>query len=155
AMMDADCELAAKLQEEERGELSIEEKSNLFVELMNKRKTHFAKLRAEKIKTMDSGAVKDRAVESSKRAGEELEFDKCLEVVPDDGDDVTPLSSKPPTIIDYKNYIEGKKTYFQIIRADVSAAVVTTVFNKVNVVSSRVKTVDRVTTARRIKTKIA
>nr|GFC43752.1 hypothetical protein [Tanacetum cinerariifolium] len=33
AMVDADCELAARLQEEERGELSIEEKSRLFVEL--------------------------------------------------------------------------------------------------------------------------
>nr|GEV28647.1 hypothetical protein [Tanacetum cinerariifolium] len=49
AMMDADCELAARLQEEERGELSIEEKSRLFVELMDKRKKHFARLRAEKI----------------------------------------------------------------------------------------------------------
>nr|GFD28324.1 hypothetical protein [Tanacetum cinerariifolium] len=31
-------ELAARLQEEERGELTIEEKSRLFVELMDKRK---------------------------------------------------------------------------------------------------------------------
>ncbi|GKE01271.1 hypothetical protein Tco_1389254 [Tanacetum coccineum] len=46
-MMDADYELAAKFQEEEREELSIEEKSKLFVELMNKRKKHFEKLRAE------------------------------------------------------------------------------------------------------------
>ncbi|GKB93915.1 hypothetical protein Tco_0980052, partial [Tanacetum coccineum] len=32
---------------EEQGELTIEEKSRLFVELMNKRKKHFARLRAE------------------------------------------------------------------------------------------------------------
>nr|GEZ28368.1 putative ribonuclease H-like domain-containing protein [Tanacetum cinerariifolium] len=38
AMLDADYELAARLQEEERGELTIEEKSRLFVELMDKRK---------------------------------------------------------------------------------------------------------------------
>ncbi|GJT29461.1 hypothetical protein Tco_0909736 [Tanacetum coccineum] len=42
-----------------------------------------------------------------------------------DGDDVTikatPLSTKSPTIIDYKIYKEGKKSYFQIIRADVKA----------------------------------
>nr|GEZ37474.1 hypothetical protein [Tanacetum cinerariifolium] len=37
AMMDADCELVARLQEEEREELTIEEKSRLFVELMDKR----------------------------------------------------------------------------------------------------------------------
>ncbi|GKC27032.1 hypothetical protein Tco_1034326 [Tanacetum coccineum] len=47
AMMDADYELAARLQAEEQGELTIEEKSRLFVELMNKRKKHFARLRAE------------------------------------------------------------------------------------------------------------
>nr|GFB52348.1 hypothetical protein [Tanacetum cinerariifolium] len=47
AMMDADCELAMRLQEEEQGELAIEEKLRLFMELMDKRKKHFAKLRAE------------------------------------------------------------------------------------------------------------
>ncbi|GJX49486.1 hypothetical protein Tco_0276331 [Tanacetum coccineum] len=41
AMMDADFELAARLQAEEQGELTIEEKPRLFVELMNKRKKHF------------------------------------------------------------------------------------------------------------------
>ncbi|GKF96551.1 hypothetical protein Tco_0292372, partial [Tanacetum coccineum] len=76
---------------------------------------------------------------SSKRAGEELEQEsskkqkveedkeseelrQCLEIVPDDRDDVTidatPLSIKSPTIVDYKIYREGKKSYFQIIRAD-------------------------------------
>ncbi|GJU14988.1 hypothetical protein Tco_1142954 [Tanacetum coccineum] len=48
AMIDVDYELAARLQIEEQGELTIEEKSRLFVELMNKRKKHFARLRAEK-----------------------------------------------------------------------------------------------------------
>ncbi|GKE61316.1 hypothetical protein Tco_1511683, partial [Tanacetum coccineum] len=47
AMMDADYELATKLQEQERGELTIKERSKLFVELMNERKTHFERLRAE------------------------------------------------------------------------------------------------------------
>ncbi|GJS71725.1 hypothetical protein Tco_0704566 [Tanacetum coccineum] len=79
---------------------------------------------------------------SLKRAGEELEQEsskkqkieedkeseelkQCLEIIPDDGDDVTidatPLSTKSLTIIDYKIYKEGKKRYFQIIRADVKA----------------------------------
>ncbi|GJW91812.1 hypothetical protein Tco_0169365 [Tanacetum coccineum] len=47
AMMDTDYELAARLQAEEQGELTIKEKSRLFVELMDKRKKHFAKLRGE------------------------------------------------------------------------------------------------------------
>ncbi|GJZ06331.1 RNA-directed DNA polymerase, eukaryota, reverse transcriptase zinc-binding domain protein [Tanacetum coccineum] len=47
AMMDADYELAASLQEEDRAELTIKEKSKLFVKLMNKRNKHFEKLRVE------------------------------------------------------------------------------------------------------------
>nr|GEU60371.1 putative ribonuclease H-like domain-containing protein [Tanacetum cinerariifolium] len=44
---DADYELAARLQEEEQGELTIEEKSRLSLELMDKRKKYVAKLKAE------------------------------------------------------------------------------------------------------------
>ncbi|GJV31958.1 hypothetical protein Tco_1392358 [Tanacetum coccineum] len=40
-------ELTARLQAEEQGELTIEERSRLFVELIDKRKKHFARLRAE------------------------------------------------------------------------------------------------------------
>ncbi|GKA79316.1 hypothetical protein Tco_0785912 [Tanacetum coccineum] len=47
AMMDADYELATRLQAQEQEELTIEERSKLFVELMDKRKKHFARLRAE------------------------------------------------------------------------------------------------------------
>nr|GEU68062.1 hypothetical protein [Tanacetum cinerariifolium] len=50
------------------------------------------------------------------------ELKNNLEIVPNDEDDVfvnvIPLSSKPPTIVDYKIYKEGKKKHFQIIRAD-------------------------------------
>nr|GEZ52917.1 retrovirus-related Pol polyprotein from transposon TNT 1-94 [Tanacetum cinerariifolium] len=53
---------------------------------------------------------------------EAKELTKNLEIVPDDEDDVfvnvTPLSSKPLTIVDYKIYKEGKKEHFQIIRAN-------------------------------------
>ncbi|GJS72409.1 putative reverse transcriptase domain-containing protein [Tanacetum coccineum] len=80
-----------------------------------------------------------RAEGSSKRAGEDLqqestkkqkmdddkekeELKQCFKIVPDDGDDVTinatPLSVKI-LIVDYKIYQEGKKSFFQIIRADV------------------------------------
>ncbi|GJX81028.1 hypothetical protein Tco_0329177 [Tanacetum coccineum] len=46
-MMEADFELAQRLQTEEQGDIAIEERSRLFVELMKKRKKHFAMLRAE------------------------------------------------------------------------------------------------------------
>ncbi|GKB43057.1 hypothetical protein Tco_0887999 [Tanacetum coccineum] len=53
---------------------------------------------------------------------EKEELKQCFKIVPDDGDDVTidatPLSVKI-LIVDYKIYQEGKKSFFQIIRADV------------------------------------
>nr|GEV06037.1 hypothetical protein [Tanacetum cinerariifolium] len=155
AMMDANYELAARLQKEEQEGLNIEEKSRLFVELMDKRKKHFTKLREgeqrRKLATkefdktmswinsfvpMDSEVVKDKAVliqeSSSKRVGDKLdqgrskkqkveddkeqeELKRCLELIPNDGYDVTidatPLSIKTPSI-DYKIYKKGKKSYF-------------------------------------------
>ncbi|GJU61247.1 hypothetical protein Tco_1243082 [Tanacetum coccineum] len=47
AMKDADYELAARIHAQDQEELTIEKKSRLFVELMDKRKKHFARLRAE------------------------------------------------------------------------------------------------------------
>nr|GFC44397.1 hypothetical protein [Tanacetum cinerariifolium] len=76
---------------------------------------------------------------SSKRAGDELEQERskkqkikdenestelkrCLEIVPNDGDEVTidatPLSFKSPTIVDYKIYKERRKSFFQIFIAE-------------------------------------
>ncbi|GJY12144.1 hypothetical protein Tco_0381453 [Tanacetum coccineum] len=45
-----DYELAQRLQAEEHGELTIKERSKLFVGLIDKRNKHFAKLRAEEIR---------------------------------------------------------------------------------------------------------
>ncbi|GJZ45558.1 hypothetical protein Tco_0593154 [Tanacetum coccineum] len=73
----ADYELAARLQVEEQGELTIEEKSRLFVELMNKRKKHFARLRAEEqrrkppTKAQKINTIETRTMEVL-REGEEL-----------------------------------------------------------------------------------
>nr|GEU61746.1 uncharacterized mitochondrial protein AtMg00810-like [Tanacetum cinerariifolium] len=76
---------------------------------------------------------------SSKRVGDEIEQEsakrqrlkkeddttelkRCLEIVPEDDDDVTiketHISSKSHTIVDYRIYKEGKKSYFKIIKAD-------------------------------------
>nr|GEY28658.1 hypothetical protein [Tanacetum cinerariifolium] len=126
AIKDTNYELAARLQEEEQGELTIEEKSRLFVELMDKRKKHFEKLRAEghrrkpltKAQKRNQMLVKDKAVltqeSSSKRARDELdqqkskkqkmeddkeyeELKRCLKIIPDDEDDVT-IDAKPLSI---------------------------------------------------------
>ncbi|GJX20245.1 putative ribonuclease H-like domain-containing protein, partial [Tanacetum coccineum] len=47
AMIDADYELAIRLQAQEQEVLTVEEKSKLFIELMDNRKKHFTRLRAE------------------------------------------------------------------------------------------------------------
>ncbi|GJY87761.1 hypothetical protein Tco_0502389 [Tanacetum coccineum] len=49
-MIEENYELAERLQAEEQGELTIEERSKLFLDLLDKRKKHFAKLRAEEIR---------------------------------------------------------------------------------------------------------
>ncbi|GJY40764.1 retrovirus-related pol polyprotein from transposon TNT 1-94, partial [Tanacetum coccineum] len=49
------------------------------------------------------------------------ELQRLIEVVPDKEEvaiDAIPLATKPPSIVDYKIHKEGKKTYYQIIRAD-------------------------------------
>ncbi|GJV90140.1 hypothetical protein Tco_1534078 [Tanacetum coccineum] len=111
AMMEANYELAQRLQTEEHGELTIKERSKLFVELMDKRKNHFAKLKAEEIirkpptKKLFDKAMKrvnifvDKDTElvkesfkkaemiqksSSKRAGNELEQEKTKKQKIDD-----------------------------------------------------------------------
>nr|GEV23367.1 putative ribonuclease H-like domain-containing protein [Tanacetum cinerariifolium] len=64
----------------------------------------------------------DEQVQAKVADDDTAELKRCLEIVPKDDDDVTieatPLSSKSPTIVDYKIYREGKKSYFKIIRAD-------------------------------------
>ncbi|GJW76967.1 hypothetical protein Tco_0138649 [Tanacetum coccineum] len=86
--------------------------------------------RAEGSETRAEGSSKrareDLQQESTKKQNmdddkEKEELKQCFEIIPDDGDDVTidatPLSVKIP-IVDYKIYQEGKKSFFQIIRAD-------------------------------------
>nr|GEU90961.1 hypothetical protein [Tanacetum cinerariifolium] len=125
AKIDADYELAQKLQAEEQEELTNAEKARLFVQFLEE-----SSKKAEAEITQEG---------SSKRAGDKLEQERykkqkvkddkeseelkqCLEIIPDDGDDVTinatPLSSKSPIIVDYKIHKEGKKSYFQIFKAD-------------------------------------
>nr|GEX11415.1 hypothetical protein [Tanacetum cinerariifolium] len=120
AMIDTDYELAARLQEKEQGELTIEEKSRLFVELMDKRKKHFVKLKAkeQRRKPLTKAQKRNQMLEDDK---ESEELKRCLEIIPDDEYYVTidsiPLSIKTQ-IIDYKIYKEGKNSYFQIFKAD-------------------------------------
>nr|GFA59202.1 hypothetical protein [Tanacetum cinerariifolium] len=144
AKVDADYELAERLQAEEQEQLTDAEKAKLFMEFMEKKRKFFAAKRAEEKRNkpptkaqqrnlmsmkrvnmfmdIDTKVVqstkKDKTEtiqkSSSKRAGDELEQEsfknqkiedenesaelkRCLEIVPDDGDEVTidatPLST--------------------------------------------------------------
>nr|GEW82520.1 hypothetical protein [Tanacetum cinerariifolium] len=129
---------------------SFAEIQELFDKAM-KRINNFVDFRT---KLVEESSKKDEAEttqeSSSKREGDELkqerskkqkveddkeskELKKCLEIIPDDGDDVTidatPLSSKSPTIVDYKIYKEVKKNYFQIFRVGGNSQMYLT-FNK-------------------------
>nr|GEV41624.1 hypothetical protein [Tanacetum cinerariifolium] len=136
-------ELAERLQAEEQEELTIKERSKLFVELINQRKKHFARLRAEEkrrnpptkaqkrnqmLKDRAEGS-KTRAEGGSKRAGEELESDKSKKqkldekIVSDDEVAINdiPLATKTLIIVDWKIIKEGKISSYHIIRADGSS----------------------------------
>nr|GFB20786.1 hypothetical protein [Tanacetum cinerariifolium] len=73
----------------------------------------------QKSNKLEQDNVKKQKLEEQKEA-EELK--KNLEIVLDEEDDVfvnvTPLSSKPLTIMDYKIYKGGKKENFQTFRAN-------------------------------------
>nr|GEU70386.1 retrovirus-related Pol polyprotein from transposon TNT 1-94 [Tanacetum cinerariifolium] len=89
----------------------FEMENNKVQAYLNKR----PEMDAERIKALRKRRRKDK-VEKDQLAK------KQKEIVHDDEDDVfvnvTPFSSKPPTIVDYKIYKEGKKDQFQIFKAN-------------------------------------
>ncbi|GKA22568.1 ribonuclease H-like domain-containing protein [Tanacetum coccineum] len=179
AKIDADHQLAERLQAQEQEKLYDAEKATLFQQLLEKRRKHFAAKRAKErrnkpptqaqqrkimcnyLKNMEGYKLKDlkskgfdfiqvmldrafkkvntKLVEGKeKRAGTELiqeitkkqmvEDDKetaklkqCLEIIPDEEEvtiDVIPLAVKSLSIVDWKIYNEGRKSYYQIMKAD-------------------------------------
>ncbi|GJT29882.1 hypothetical protein Tco_0910157 [Tanacetum coccineum] len=148
AMIKADRLLAKILQAREQEELTDEEKASLFVELLEKRKKHFATLRAQekrnkpptkeqKKSTMSTylkhmaGYKQGDELEQEKEKKqkidddqEEAEMKKLIKVVLDEEEvaiNAIPLATKPPCIVDWKVIKEGKLGYYQIIRADGSS----------------------------------
>ncbi|GJY27482.1 putative ribonuclease H-like domain-containing protein [Tanacetum coccineum] len=107
-----------------------------------KRVNTFVDYRTELVEGSSKKADAEIAQESSsKRAGDELEQESIkkqkvdedketaelkslMEVIPDEEEvavDAIPLATKPPSIVDWKIHKEGKKSYYQIIRADGSS----------------------------------
>ncbi|GKF33203.1 hypothetical protein Tco_0106403, partial [Tanacetum coccineum] len=70
---------------------------------------------------LEQESIKKQKVDEDK---ETSELKSLMEVIPDEEEvtiDDVPLATKPPTIVDWKIHTEGKKSYYQIIRADGSS----------------------------------
>ncbi|GJS07139.1 hypothetical protein Tco_0363935 [Tanacetum coccineum] len=67
---------------------------------------------------LEQESIKKQKVDEDK---ETLELQSLIEVILDEEEatiDDVPLATKPLTIVDWKIHKEGKKSYYQIIRAD-------------------------------------
>ncbi|GJS60872.1 hypothetical protein Tco_0655656 [Tanacetum coccineum] len=155
AKIEADHELAQRLQAEEQEELSNAEKATLFQQLLEKRRKHFTaksakekrnkpptqgqqrkvmcsylnnmegkKLKDLKNKSFDSiQKMFDRAFKRQKVDEDKdiTELQSLMEVSLDEEEvaiNVVPLAIKSPSIVGWKIHKEGKKNYYQIMRAD-------------------------------------
>nr|GEV37534.1 hypothetical protein [Tanacetum cinerariifolium] len=110
-----DEEVARKLEAKMRAEIEEEERVAIEKDKANK-------VVIEECDDVHATNDANRQLEHDKVADDDTaELKRCLEIVPEDDDDVaieaTPLSSKSPTIVDYRIYREEKRSYFKIIRA--------------------------------------
>ncbi|GJR62169.1 hypothetical protein Tco_1504331 [Tanacetum coccineum] len=118
AKVDADYQLAERLQAGEQEQFTIEEKATLFKELIEQRRKHFAAKRAEEKRNKPPTKTQQKktmitylknmedVVEGRSKKQERVTIDAI------------PLVVKSPRIVDWKIYKEGKKSYYQIVRAD-------------------------------------
>nr|GEU65046.1 ribonuclease H-like domain-containing protein [Tanacetum cinerariifolium] len=69
-------------------------------------------------RTADKLEQEDAKRQRIEKENESTKLKRCLEIIPEDDDNVTitgtPLSSKSPTIVDYKIYKEGRKSFFKM-----------------------------------------
>ncbi|GJT17662.1 hypothetical protein Tco_0876368 [Tanacetum coccineum] len=139
AKVDADYQLAKRLQAEEQGQFTIEQKDTLFKELVEQRRKHFAAKRAEEkrnkpstkaqqkktmitylknMKELEQVSTKKQKVDEDKGTAE---LQSLMEITPDEEEvtiDVVPLVVNSPSIVGWKIHKEGRKSYYQIMRAD-------------------------------------
>nr|GEV74555.1 hypothetical protein [Tanacetum cinerariifolium] len=146
--IDADHQLAERLQAEEQQKLADEEKDTLFMQLLEKRRKFFVAKREEDkrkksptqaqqrnymctyLKNMEGKKLKDLKNKSFDSIQEMIDrafkrvntfVDFKTELVEDEKEveiDAITLAVKSPRIVDWKIYKEGKKSYYQIMRAD-------------------------------------
>nr|GEW79069.1 hypothetical protein [Tanacetum cinerariifolium] len=142
AKIDADHQLAKRLQAEKQQEFIDEEKATLFMQFLKKRRKFFTAKRAKEKRNKPQHNSKEEKLvqgqEKEKRTGEKLiqkrakkqkvkndkeiaELKKLIEIIPDKEEvaiDAIPLAVKSPKIVDWKIYKEENKSYYQIMRVD-------------------------------------
>ncbi|GKC12687.1 hypothetical protein Tco_1009469, partial [Tanacetum coccineum] len=124
-MIEANKLLAERLQSKEREELTDEEKAKLFMELIEKRRKHFAAIGAQEKRNRPPTKAQKRTQMATylKHMVDEVELKKLL-VIKKDEDiaiDAIPLATKLPVIVDYKLHKEGMLVHYQLIRVDGSS----------------------------------
>ncbi|GJW12989.1 hypothetical protein Tco_0017122, partial [Tanacetum coccineum] len=91
-----------------------------------KRVNTFENFRIELVEGKEKRAGTELAQEITKKQKveddkETVELKQCLEIIPDEEEvtiDAIPLAVKSPSIVDWKIHKEGRKSYYQIMRAD-------------------------------------
>ncbi|GKA49942.1 hypothetical protein Tco_0743015 [Tanacetum coccineum] len=123
AKIDADHQLVERLVEEKRNKPPTKAQQRqimcTYLKNMEGYKLKDLKLKGfDSIQEMFNRAFRRQKVDDDK---ETSELKQCLEIIPDE-EEVTinaiPLAVKSPRIVDWKIHKEGKKSYYQIIRAD-------------------------------------
>ncbi|GJZ67007.1 hypothetical protein Tco_0630247 [Tanacetum coccineum] len=120
---------------EEQEQFTTKQKATLFKELLEQRRKHFAAKRAKEKRNKPPTKTQQNKTmitylknieETAKVDGDQevAKIKELMEIIPDEEEvaiDAIPLATKPPTIVDWKIHKEGKKNYYQIIRADGSS----------------------------------
>nr|GEX77427.1 hypothetical protein [Tanacetum cinerariifolium] len=122
AKIDADYQLAERLQAKEQEELSDAKKATLFMQLLEKRRkielVHGQGKEKRAGEELIQKSSKKQKVHDEKETTELKQLMEVILVKEELAIDVIPLAVKSPGIVDWKIYKEGKKSYYQIIRAD-------------------------------------
>nr|GEX19441.1 hypothetical protein [Tanacetum cinerariifolium] len=114
AKIDDDHQLAERLQAQEQEEL-VFKRINIFEDF----RTKLVKGKEKRVgEDLVQEITKKQKVEDDK---EKAELKQLMETIPDEEEvaiDAIPLAVMPLRIVDWKIHKEGKKSYYQIVRAD-------------------------------------
>ncbi|GJZ68710.1 hypothetical protein Tco_0631950 [Tanacetum coccineum] len=120
AKIEADFQLAQRLQAQEREEEQTTNKSSTKEYHVYLSEKH-GRIEDQKFEEqLEQESSKKQKVEEDK---ETSKLQSIIEIVYDEEEvsiDAIPLATKPPTIVYWKIHKEGKNSYYQIIRADVT-----------------------------------